>query len=105
MGTGPVPATEKALNKIGMKVEDIDAWEINEAFAVVALYSIEKMKLNPERVNMKGGAVAIGHPLSCSGPRLVGTLARILEQNDFKYGVATMCGGGGQGGTTVIERM
>ncbi len=100
-----MPATEKALNRLGLKASEIDAWEVNEAFAVVALYAIEKFKLDPDTVNMKGGAVAIGHPLSCSGPRLVGTLARVLEQNGGKYGVATMCGGGGQGGTTVIERM
>jgi acetyl-CoA C-acetyltransferase len=105
MGAGPVPATEKALDKIGLKPSEIDVWEINEAFSVVALYAIEKFGLDPEKVNLKGGAVAIGHPLSCSGPRLTGTLGRILQETGGKYGVATMCGGGGQGATTVIERV
>ncbi|NPV58907.1 MAG: acetyl-CoA C-acetyltransferase [Actinobacteria bacterium] len=105
MGAGPVPATEKALAKLGLKVEEIDAWEINEAFSVVPLYAIEKLGIDPDKVNIKGGAVAIGHPLACSGPRITGTLARILKETGGKYGVATMCGGGGQGGTTVIERL
>jgi acetyl-CoA acetyltransferase family protein len=105
MGAGPVPATEKALNRIGLKASEIDAWEVNEAFAVVALYAIEKFNLDPDKVNLKGGAVAIGHPLACSGPRLTGTLARILQETGGKYGVSTMCGGGGQGATTVIERI
>ncbi len=105
MGAGPVPATEKALNRLGMKVSDIDVWEVNEAFAVVPIYAVEKLGMDPDKVNMKGGAVAIGHPLACSGPRLTGTLARILEETGGKYGVATMCGGGGQGATTVLERI
>lgn len=105
MGAGPVPATEKALARLGLKAEEIDAWEINEAFSVVPLYAIEKLGIDPDKVNIKGGAVAIGHPLSCSGPRITGTLARILQETGGKYGVATMCGGGGQGGTTVIERL
>jgi len=105
MGAGPVPASEKALKQVGLKVEEIDAWEINEAFSVVPLYAIEKLNIDPERVNLKGGAVAIGHPLACSGPRITGTLARILQETGGKYGLATMCGGGGQGATTVIERI
>lgn len=105
MGASPVPASEKALNKIGLKASEIDAWEVNEAFSVVALYAIEKLGLDPDKVNLKGGAVAIGHPLACSGPRITGTIARILQETGGKYGVATMCGGGGQGATTVIERI
>lgn len=105
MGAGPVPASEKALNRLGLKPSEIDAWEINEAFAVVPLYAIEKLGLDPSKVNIKGGAVAIGHPLACSGPRLTGTLARILQETGGKYGISTMCGGGGQGATTVIERI
>ncbi len=105
MGASPVPATEKALNRIGLKPSEIDVWEVNEAFAVVALYAIEKFGLDPDKVNLKGGAVAIGHPLSCSGPRLTGTVARILQETGGKYGVSTMCGGGGQGATTVVERL
>lgn len=105
MGVGPVPASRMALEKAGMKIEDIDYWEINEAFAVVTLYGIKELGLDEEKVNMKGGAVAIGHPLACSGPRLTGTLARILKEKGAKYGMATLCGGGGQGGATIIEAM
>jgi acetyl-CoA acetyltransferase family protein len=104
MGAGPVPASEKALKQVGLKAEEIDAWEINEAFSVVPLYAIEKLGIDPDKVNLKGGAVAIGHPLACSGPRITGTLARILQETGGKYGLATMCGGGGQGATTIIER-
>jgi acetyl-CoA C-acetyltransferase len=105
MGAGPVPASRKALEKAGMDAKDIDCWEINEAFSIVALYAIKELGLDPERVNVKGGAVAIGHPLAASGPRITGTLARILEQEGGKFGAATLCGGGGQGGTIIIEKV
>ncbi|VUT24098.1 MAG: acetyl-CoA acetyltransferase [Candidatus Methanolliviera sp. GoM_oil] len=105
MGKGPVPASKMALKHAGLEVKDIDFWEINEAFTVVALYAIKMLGLNPDTVNMKGGATAIGHPLAASGPRLTGTLARILEMEDAKYGAATLCGGGGQGATTILERV
>ena len=105
MGAGPVPASKKALEKVGMSVEDIDFWEINEAFSIVPLYAINELGLDPDRVNVKGGAVAIGHPLAASGPRLTGTLARILQQEGGRYGAATLCGGGGQGGTIIIEKI
>ena len=105
MGVGPVPASRKALEKAGMDTGDIDYWEINEAFSVVTLYGIRELGLDPEKVNVKGGAVAIGHPLACSGPRLTGTLARILKEKGARYGMATLCGGGGQGGATLIEAM
>lgn len=105
MGTGPVPASEKALDKIGMKAGDIDFWEINEAFSIVPLYAIKELGIDPDRVNLKGGAVAIGHPLAASGPRLTGTLSRILNLENGKYGAATLCGGGGQGGTVILERI
>jgi acetyl-CoA C-acetyltransferase len=105
MGAGPVPASQKALDKIGMSPKDIDYWEINEAFSIVALYAIKEFGLDPEHVNVHGGAVAIGHPLAASGPRLTGTLARILQQEGGKYGAATLCGGGGQGGTVIIEKI
>jgi acetyl-CoA C-acetyltransferase len=104
MGKGNVPASQKALKQAGLEVSDIDFWEINEAFAVVALYAMDKLGIDPKKVNTKGGAVAIGHPLGASGARLVGTLARILKQNKAKYGVATLCVGGGQGTAAVIER-
>jgi acetyl-CoA acyltransferase len=105
MGAGPVPASRKALDKIGMKSEEIDFWEINEAFSIVPMYAIKEFGLDPEKVNVKGGAVAIGHPLSASGPRLTGTVARILQKEGGRYGAATMCGGGGQGTTVIVEKM
>jgi acetyl-CoA C-acetyltransferase len=103
MGIGPVPATERALKVAGLDASDIDYWEINEAFAVVALYAIRELGLDPERVNVKGGGIAIGHPLGATGGRLVGTLARILQQKGGRYGCATMCCGGGQGVAMIIE--
>lgn len=105
MGVGPVPAAEIALKHAGLNADEIDYWEVNEAFAIVALYAIEKLNLDPATVNVKGGGVAIGHPLSASGPRITGTLGRILQEKNAKYGVATMCGGGGQGTAVVLEKM
>jgi len=104
MGKGPVPASQIALKRAGLNVKDIDFWEINEAFTAVTLYAIKKLGIDPDRVNVKGGATAIGHPLAASGPRLTGTLARILKEKNARYGCATLCGGGGQGATTIIER-
>lgn len=103
MGEGPVPASQKALKFAKLEVKDIDFWEINEAFANVTLFAIKMLNIDPEKVNVNGGAIAIGHPLAASGIRLTGTLARILNIEGAKYGVATLCGGGGQGGATVIE--
>ena len=103
MGRGPVPATESALKKAGLTADDIDFWEINEAFAVVALNAMHHFNIPRENVNVKGGAIAIGHPLGASGVRLPGTLARILQEKNAKYGVATLCCGSGQGITTILE--
>ena len=103
MGTGPVPSTLRALKAAGLEASDIDYWEINEAFAVVALYAIKELGIDPEKVNVKGGGIAIGHPLGATGGRLVGTLARILKQEGGRYGCATMCVGGGQGVAMIIE--
>ena len=103
MGIGPVPASQRALDAIGLEASDIDYWEINEAFAVVALYTIRELGLDPDRVNVKGGGIAIGHPLGATGGRLVGTLARILREKGGRYGCATMCVGGGQGVAMIIE--
>jgi len=103
MGKGPVPSSLKALSKAGLKPEDIDLWEINEAFAVVALYAIRELGIDPLRVNTHGGAIAIGHPLGATGARIVGTLARELQESGKRYGVATLCVGGGQGFATVLE--
>ena len=104
MGKGPVPASQKALAKGGLTPEDIDIWEINEAFAVVPLYAIEQLHIDPAKVNMRGGAIAIGHPLGASGARLLGTLGRQLQETGKKYGLATLCIGGGQGFAMVLQR-
>jgi acetyl-CoA C-acetyltransferase len=103
MGIGPVPSSQRALEAAGLDVNDIDFWEINEAFAVVVLYAIRELGIDPEKINVKGGGIAIGHPLGASGGRLVGTLARILQQEGGRYGCATMCVGGGQGVAMIIE--
>jgi len=104
MGTGPVPASRMALKHSGLEVKDIDFWEINEAFAIVALSTIKQLGIGPDKVNVKGGATAIGHPLGATGTRLVGTLARILGCENGRFGLATACVGGGQGAATIIER-
>jgi acetyl-CoA C-acetyltransferase len=104
MGLGPVPASKKALKKAGLEVKDIDFWEINEAFAIVALNCIKELGIDKSKVNVKGGAIAIGHPLGATGTRLVGTLARILNWENGRYGLANACIGGGQGIATIIEK-
>ena len=105
MGRGPVPATKKALEYAGLKAEDIDFWEINEAFCIVALNCMDKYNIPEEKVNIYGGSTAIGHPLGSTMIRLTGTLARILKEKKAKYGVANACVGGGQGVATVIENL
>lgn len=104
MGSGPVPASRKALEKAGLQAKEIDFWEINEAFSIVALNCIKELGIDPEKVNVKGGGIAIGHALGATGIRLVGTLARILEDRGGRYGCANACVGGGQGVATIIER-
>lgn len=104
MGIGPVPATKKALNRAGLKIEEIGLMELNEAFAVQSLAVIEDLEIDPELVNVNGGAIAIGHPLGCSGARLVTTLVHEMKnRGNVRYGVATLCVGVGQGEATVIE--
>ena len=108
MGYGPVPATQKALERAGLKIADIGLMELNEAFAVQSLAVIEDLGIDPERVNVNGGAIAIGHPLGCSGARLATTLVhemrlRAAAGKPVKYGVATLCVGVGQGEATVFE--
>ncbi|MFX1467393.1 MAG: acetyl-CoA C-acyltransferase [Promethearchaeota archaeon] len=105
MGRGPVPATRKALEYAGLKADDIDYWEINEAFCIVTLNCMDKFNIPEEKVNIMGGATAIGHPLGSTVIRLTGTLARILKDKNAKYGVANACVGGGQGLATVIENL
>jgi acetyl-CoA C-acetyltransferase len=104
MGRGPVPASQKALKAAGLTAKAIDYWEINEAFCIVALNCIQELGLDPDKVNVMGGGTALGHPLGASGCRLVGTLARILNVREARYGCANACCGGGQGVATVIER-
>jgi acetyl-CoA C-acetyltransferase len=104
MGVGPVPASRMALEKAGLHIKDIDYWEINEAFAIVVLNCIKELGIDPDRVNVMGGATAIGHALGATGIRLVGTLARILKVKGGRYGLANACVGGGQGVATIIER-
>ncbi len=105
MGRGPVPATKKALKHAGLSVEDIDYWEINEAFCIVSLNCMNKLNIPEEKVNIMGGSTAIGHPLGSTMIRLTGTLARILKDKKGKYGVANACVGGGQGVATIIENL
>ncbi len=104
MGIGPVPSSLKALGTAGLKPRDVDYWEINEAFSIVPLYAIRELGIDPNRVNVTGGGLALGHPMGASGVRITGTLARILGEKGGRYGLATMCCGGGQGVATVIER-
>jgi acetyl-CoA acyltransferase len=103
-GSGPIPATAKALKNIGLSMDDIDVVEINEAFAAQALYCIRKADWDESKVNLNGGAIALGHPLGISGTRIITTLLNILEQQDKSTGLATMCVGTGQGITTIIKR-
>ena len=105
MAYGPVPSSRKALEKAGLTVEDIDRWEINEAFAGQAVACIKDLGLDVEKVNVNGGAVGLGHPLAATGTRLVLTLAHELRRSGGRYGVATACIGGGQGIAMVIEAM
>lgn len=104
MGYGPIPATRKALQRAGLHMKDIGLVELNEAFAVQSLAVIEDLDVEPETVNVNGGAIAIGHPLGCSGARLVTTLLHDMRlRGDVKYGLATLCVGVGQGEATIIE--
>jgi len=105
MGSGPLPATKKALAKAGLKLSDIDVIELNEAFAAQSLYVIRKGDWDMGKINLNGGAIALGHPLGCSGVRLLVTLMNVMEQNDSTLGLATMCIGSGQGIATVIEQV
>ncbi|KAB0494686.1 acetyl-CoA C-acetyltransferase [Pseudomonas vancouverensis] len=105
MLTGPAPATRKALAKAGLRVEDIDLFEVNEAFASVVLKFIKDMAVDPARVNVNGGSIAMGHPLGATGCAILGTLLDELEARHLRYGLATLCVGGGMGIATIIERL
>ncbi len=104
MGTGPIPASKKALEKAGMKIEDIDLVEANEAFAAQALSVAKDLNFDMEKVNVNGGAIAIGHPIGASGARILVTLLHEMEKRDAKNGLATLCIGGGQGIAMVVKR-
>jgi acetyl-CoA acetyltransferase len=104
MGLGPIPASKKALTRAGLTPQQVDIAELNEAFAAQAIPCIEQIGLDPERVNVNGGAIAWGHPLGASGARLVLTMMIELEQRKGRYGLASMCIGVGQGISVIVER-
>ncbi len=105
MLTGPIPSTEKVLAKAGMTVDDIDLFEVNEAFASVVLAWEKELRPDMTKVNVNGGAIALGHPLGCSGTKLLATLLNELERTGGRYGLQTMCEGGGMANATIIERL
>jgi len=105
MGVGPIPASRKALDRAGIRVDDLDLIELNEAFASQSLVCIDELGLDPSKVNVNGGAIALGHPLGMSGGRLVTMLVHELRRTGGRYGLATMCIGVGQGIATVVERL
>jgi acetyl-CoA acyltransferase len=104
-GIGPVPAIRKALKRQGMSLDDIDLIELNEAFASQSLAVIRHLEMNPERVNVNGGAIALGHPLGCTGAKLTATLLYEMKRRNTRYGMVTMCVGGGMGAAGIFERM
>jgi acetyl-CoA C-acetyltransferase len=105
MLTAPIPATQHALKRAGMSIGDFDAIEINEAFAPVVLAWLAELDVDPERVNPNGGAIALGHPIGCTGARLMTSLLHELERTGGRFGLQTMCEGGGQANVTIIERL
>jgi acetyl-CoA acetyltransferase len=104
MGIGPVFATRKALERGGLTIDDIGLVELNEAFAAQSLACIRELGLDEARVNVNGGAIALGHPLGCSGARILTTLVHEMSRREVRYGLATMCIGVGQGIATIVER-
>lgn len=105
MLTGPAPASRKALARAGLTVDDIDLFELNEAFASVVLHYMRELGIDHERINVNGGAIAMGHPLGATGAALVGTVVDELERRDQRYGLVTLCVGGGMGIATIVERI
>jgi len=104
MGIGPVPAVRKVLKLAGLKIEDIDLFELNEAFAAQSLYCARELGVPEEKLNVNGGAIALGHPLGVSGTRLTLTILHELGRRNGRYGIVTMCIGGGMGAAAVVER-
>jgi acetyl-CoA C-acetyltransferase len=105
MGTGPVPATQKALQRAGLKITDIGLAELNEAFASQSIACIKELSLDEKMINVNGGAIALGHPLGCSGARISTTLLYEMKKRNVKYGLATMCVGVGQGVAVIYENL
>ena len=105
MGIGPVPAVRKLLAKTGMKLDQFDVVEMNEAFAAQVLACLRELPIDPERLNVNGGAIALGHPIGCTGSRLVTTLVHELHKRSGRYGLATLCISGGMGMALAIERI
>jgi acetyl-CoA C-acetyltransferase len=104
MGLGPVPASRRALEKAGWSVGDVDLWEANEAFAAQSLAVVEQLTIDPDKVNVNGGAIALGHPIGASGARVLVTLLHEMARRDVRRGVATLCIGGGMGVAMCVER-
>ncbi len=105
MGVGPVPATRRALDRAGLKVGDLDLVELNEAFAAQAVACVRELSLDPDVVNVNGGAIALGHPLGATGAKILTTLVHELSRRRGRYGLATMCIGVGQGIALIVERV
>ena len=104
MGIGPVFAVPKLLSRCGLRTSDVDLWELNEAFAVQVIYCRDRLGIDPEKLNVNGGSIAIGHPFGMTGSRMVGTIANEMARRKARYGVVTMCIGGGQGAAALFER-
>ena len=103
MGLGPVPSTNKLLKRLGIDLKDIGLIELNEAFAAQVIGVMKELKLDPEKTNVNGGAIALGHPLGCSGARILTTLVHEMKKRDTQFGLATLCVGVGQGVSTLVE--
>ena len=103
MGVGPITAIPKALSRAGLTLNDIGLIELNEAFAAQALAVIRELDLDPERINVNGGAIALGHPLGCTGAKLTATLLQEMHRRKLRYGMVTMCVGGGMGAAGIFE--
>ena len=104
MGCGPIPASRKALSKANLKMEQIDLIEANEAFASQSLAVAKELNLDPEKINVNGGAIALGHPIGASGARILVTLISEMNKRDVEYGLATLCIGGGQGQAVIVQK-
>jgi acetyl-CoA acetyltransferase family protein len=104
MGIGPIFAVPKLLSRCGLRMNDVDLWELNEAFAVQVVYCRDHLGIDPEKLNVNGGSIAIGHPFGMTGSRMVGTIANQMARRKARYGVVTMCVGGGQGAAALFER-